>query len=268
MRLIDRLQERLGKRAVERLWLSLAAALVGVGTGVGVAAFRGAIHVVHEASFGRLAPLLGHWGGKWTEAIIPVLGGAFVGLLVAFVIGPERHHGVAGIMESVAIDGGRLRYRRMPFKAIGAAFSIGTGASVGPEDPSVQIGASLGSFFGQRLHLGEERVRMLVAAGAAGGIAAAFGAPIAGVFFALEVILGDLAGTGVGLVLVTAVIAAFAAQATGGQETALQVAKYKIESAWELPLHLLLGLAVGPFAAIYVRTIDGARGSASQRSAD
>ncbi len=91
------------------------------------------------------------------------LGGLVVGLVVHYFIGEERHHGVAGIMEAVALGGGRLRYRRVPAKAVAAALSIGSGASVGPEDPSVQIGSNLGSMFGQWLHLSDERLRALVA---------------------------------------------------------------------------------------------------------
>jgi len=87
-----------------------------------------------------------------------------------------------------------------------AIVSIGTGASVGPEDPSVQIGANLGSFLGQTLRLRENETAMLVGAGAAAAIAAAFNAPIAGVFFALEIIIGDLTGSSLGLILISAVL--------------------------------------------------------------
>src|SRR5690606_12827699 len=85
---------------------------------------------------------------------------------------------------------------------------LGAGASVGPEDPSVQIGANLGSFLGQSLGLGEEKIRLLVASGSASAIAAAFNAPIAGVFFALEVILTDFTTGSVGIVVLAAVMSA------------------------------------------------------------
>ncbi|OGO71483.1 MAG: hypothetical protein A2Z49_12175 [Chloroflexi bacterium RBG_19FT_COMBO_56_12] len=109
-------------------------------------------------------------------------------------------------MEAAALAGGRLRYKRMPAKAVASALSIGCGASVGPEDPSVQIGANLGSMFGQWLHLSDERLRSLVAAGCASGIAVAFNAPIAGVFFSLEIILGEISGGAFGIVILAAVI--------------------------------------------------------------
>src|SRR5205814_3281188 len=129
--------------------------------------------LVNLAAYGGLGGLLTRIG-PWTLFLVPVIGGLVVGLLMHFFVGEERHHGVAGIMEAVALAGGRLRYQRAPVKVVGAALSIGVGASVGPEDPSVQLGANLGSWFGQRLRLSDDGVRALVAAGAAAGIAAAF----------------------------------------------------------------------------------------------
>lgn len=104
-------------------------------------------------------------------------------------------------MQAVALFGGRLPYHKLSIKTLAAILSIGMGASVGPEDPSVQIGANLGSMFGRTLRLSE----VLVAGGAASAIAAAFNAPIAGVFFTLEILLGEACGAGVGLILVAAV---------------------------------------------------------------
>ena len=141
--------------------------LVGLLSGAGVWIFKQLIEIFYNFTFGWFGGLVSPLG-KWSIALVPVFGGLLVGLLVYFFIGHERHHGVSGIMESVALAGGRLRYQRMPFKAIASALSIGAGASVGPEDPSVQIGANIGSFFGQRFGMSDERVRTLVAAGAAG----------------------------------------------------------------------------------------------------
>lgn len=259
MSFLQRVRDRLGPGAAERAWLGAAAAVLGLGAGAGVAAFRGLHHLIGHFAYGKLAPALAEWG-SWTSALIPVAGGLVAGLIVAYVIGEERHHGVAGIIEAIALDAGRLRWRRAPAKAIGAAISIGTGASVGPEDPSVQIGANLGSWLGSRLGLPDDRVRSLVASGAAAGVAAAFGAPIAGVFFALEVILADFAGTGIGLVLVTSVIAALTSGTISGGLHPLHVPSYALRSLADLPLYLLLGALLGPFAALYVRAIDGARG--------
>jgi CIC family chloride channel protein len=162
-------------------------------------------------------------------------------------------------MEAVALAGGRLRYQRAPVKVVAAALSIGAGASVGPEDPSVQIGANLGSMLGQVLRLSDDGVRALVAAGAAAGIAAAFNAPIAGVFFSLELILGELSGSSLSIVVLAAVISAVVTQALSGPQPAFAVPAYQFKSAAELPLYLLLGLLAGPVAALYTRSLYAAQ---------
>ncbi len=251
---------RLLERATsETLLLGGAALVVGIASGAGVWLFKQMIDLVYRLAFEDLGHILraaaGDAHGNWTVALIPVLGGAIVGWIAAHWIGEERHHGVAGIMEAVALAGGRLRYARMPAKALASAISIGSGASVGPEDPSVQIGANLGSLVGSRLRLSDERMRTLVAAGAAAGIAAAFNAPIAGVFFALEVILGEIGGSAFGLVVITAVVSAAFTQAVSGEQPAFRVPPYAFYSAWELPLYLGLGALSGPTAALYVRLL-------------
>lgn len=228
--------------------------VVGLTTGTGVWIFKKMIELAHLAYFDWLGALLGTMGG-WTIILIPAIGGLVVGLIQHNWIGEERHHGVAGIMEAAALAGGRLRYQRLPAKSAAAALSIGAGASVGPEDPSVQIGANLGSIFGQKLHLSDERVRSLVAAGAASGIASAFNAPIAGVFFALEIILGEISGSAFGIVVLAAVISSVFTQAVSGGEPAFHVPAYAFNSPSELPLYLGLGLLAGPVAAIYIRLL-------------
>jgi CIC family chloride channel protein len=238
----------------ESVLLGGTALVVGLASGAAVWAFKKAIDLIHQLIFVDLSVILVPYGG-WTVVILPVLGGLMVGGIIHFFIGEERYHGVAGIMEAVALAGGRLRYKRMPAKAIASAVSIGSGASVGPEDPSVQIGSNLGSMLGQWFHFSEDRTRALVAAGAASGIAAAFNAPIAGVFFALEIILGEISGSALGVVVISAVISAVFTQAVSGLEPAFHVPAYAFNSAWELPLYLVLGLLTGPVAALYTRML-------------
>jgi CIC family chloride channel protein len=238
----------------ESVVISGTAIAMGLGTGAGVWLFKRLVDGAHIVMFNWLGDALARFGG-WTLLLVPIIGGLFVGLVVQHLIGHERHHGVAGVMEAVALGGGRIRYARMPVKAFTSALSIGAGASVGPEDPSVQIGASLGSMLGQWLHLSEDRIRALVAAGAGAGIAAAFNAPIAGVFFALEIILGELTGSAVGVVALATVLSSVVTQALAGAQPAFKVPAYAFNSAWELLLYLGLGLLAGPIGAVYTRSI-------------
>lgn len=246
--LIDRWQPS------ESVVLGGAALLTGLGAGAGIWIFKRMVDFAQRLFFtdltGLLAPL-----GSWVTLLLPVLGGLIVGLILVGFVGRERHHGVAGIMEAVALAGGRLRYRRIPAKSVAAAISIGSGASVGPEDPSVQIGANIGSMFGQILHLSDERMRTLVAAGAAAGVASAFNAPIAGVFFALEIVLGEITGASVGGVVMAAVVASVFTQAISGPQPAFRVPAYPTQSYILLPFYLVLGLLAGPISAIYIRAL-------------
>lgn len=235
--------------------LSAAAVAVGLVTGIGIWLFKQLITWTHIAAFAWLGGPLGRLG-PWTVALLPALGGLAVGWLWQRFIGEERYHGVAGIMEATALAGGRLAYRLAPIKTLAAALSIGSGASVGPEDPSVQIGANLGSFAGQKLRFSDDWLRTLVAAGVAAGIAAAFNAPIAGVFFALEIVLGEIGSSGgLSAIVLAAVTSAVFTQSVSGAQPAFRVPEYDFHSAVELPLYLGLGLLAGPLAALYISAL-------------
>lgn len=223
------------------------ALIVGVGTAAGVWLFKWLIQVINGLTFGRIA--------GWPVAVVPLVGGLAIGLLTRYLIGTEKLHGTAEIMQSVALAGGRLRYYKMPAKTAAAILSIGTGASVGPEDPSVQIGANLGSMFGQIFKMSDDRIRTLTAAGAASAISAAFNAPIAGVFFALEIVLGEISGGSLGIILVASVVSAVVTQAVSGNSPAFQIPQYAFKSILEFPLYLILGLLAGPISAFYVRLL-------------
>jgi CIC family chloride channel protein len=242
----------------ESVVLGSAALLVGLTTGLSIWIFKGAFETLERFLFEDVYPVLATYG-VWTILFFPTLGGAIVGLLTQFFIVEEKHHGVAGIMEAVALGGGRLRYWRIPAKALAAILSIGFGASVGPEDPAVQIGGNLGSFFGQWWRLSDERLRTLVAAGVAAGVASAFNAPITGVFFAIEIVVGELSGSLLGVVLLTSVTASVVTQSLVGPQPAFSVPAYAFQSLWELPLYLGLGVLIGPLTSIYVDLLDNLR---------
>jgi len=243
------------KTSKSALLLALAGGL-GLTTGGSIWIFQKAIGVFHEIFAVFLArDVLGTVLGSVGIMVALALAGGIVGFIMDRFIGTERHHGVAGIMESVALTGGRLRYQRIPFKALASALSLGAGASVGPEDPSVQIGANLGSFFGQKLYLSEEHVRILVAAGAAGAIAAAFKAPIAGVFFALEVILnGVFESKSFGVIVLSAVVSAAFTQVID-PSVEMGPFNYTLGSPLEIPLFIPLGIGLALVSVLFTRAV-------------
>ena len=230
--------------------LGILSIIVGLLSSIGVWLFKWMFETTRGFTLNLVNSL-----ASWTIVLVPILGGAVVGLLSHYFIGKEKLHGTAAIMQSVALTGGRLRYQKSPIKTIAAVLSIGAGASVGPEDPSVQIGANIASMIGLKLRVSEDRLRTLVAAGAASSIAAAFNAPIAGVFFALEIILGEIGGSSLGMILISAVTSSVFTQAISGRSPAFQIPAYSFRSIGELPLYLVLGLIAGPISALYVRLL-------------
>lgn len=224
--------------------------LVGVGAGLGAAVFRWLIENIRRVAYAS---------GPWAEIgwvrllLVPAIGGLLVGLLVYFWAREAKGHGVPEVMEAVALRGGRIRPRVALVKALASSVCIGSGGSVGREGPIVQIGSAIGSALGQALNFSNDRIRSLVACGAAGGIAATFNAPIAGAIFAIEVILGRVHTLYFGAVVISAVVADVVAQALGGEGRAFDIPEYALKSPWELPLYALLGVVAAVLAVGYSR---------------
>ncbi|MCZ6875111.1 MAG: chloride channel protein [bacterium] len=217
------------------------ALIVGVGAGVGAIIFRWLIdtatHVAFTGGSSALAFL-----GPYYVILIPAIGGLFVGPMIYFFAREAKGHGVPEVMEAVALRGGRIRPIVVIIKSLASSICIGSGGSVGREGPIVQIGSALGSTIGQWFNLSDDRIRNLVACGAAGGIAATFNAPIAGVIFALEVILGDFSASYFSTVVIASVTASEIARLAYGDVPAFIVPSYTLVSPWEFPLYAVLGM--------------------------
>jgi len=236
------LQEWLGKRrSFEMAILMVPAILVGLGAGFGSILFRWCIMGFQTLAFGGGKEVLGFLG-EYYVVLIPAIGGLLVGPLIFRFAREARGHGVPEVMEAVALRGGRIRPVVVIIKTLASSICIGSGGSAGREGPIVQIGSTLGSSLGQALGMSSDRIRMLVACGAAGGIAATFNAPVAGVLFALEVILGEFAVGHFSTVVVASVTASIVSQAFTGGEPAFAIPSYSMESAWELNFYIVLGL--------------------------
>ena len=198
-----------------RAGLFVVAVLVGAGSGLGAVAFRYLIGfftwlATGHDQFGQ-AGYTGSshlpWLGLGFFVVIPVVGGLIYGPLIYRYAREARGHGVPEVMVAVAENGGGIRPQVSVVKAVASAVCIGTGGSVGREGPIVQIGSALASAFGQWTRMPENRMRILVACGAAGGIAATFNAPITGVFFGVEIILRELSVDALFTVMLSAMLA-------------------------------------------------------------
>ncbi len=247
--LLDRVQPS------EELVLIATTLVVGIGSGLGAVAFRYLILGVGWVGYQWIPTLTASWDKAYV-VIVPAIGGALVGPLVYFFAREAKGHGVPEVMEAVALRGGRIRPRVAVIKALASSISIGSGGSVGREGPIVQIGSALGSSLGQMLHLSDDRIRNLVACGAAGGIAATFNAPIAGVIFALEVILGEFSVRYFSTVVISAVTAGAVAQAIFGDMPAFSIpTEYHLKSAWEFLFYPFLGILAALVGVTFTRVL-------------
>jgi chloride channel protein, CIC family len=198
-----------------RSGMFMLALLVGAGSGLGAVAFRYLIYFFTWAATGHSQfGQQGHvgsahlpWLGLGFFVAIPAIGGLLYGPLIYRFAREARGHGVPEVMIAVADAGGRIRPQVSAVKAVASALCIGVGGSVGREGPIVQIGSALASTLGQWVKMPESRMRILVACGAAGGIAATFNAPITGVFFGVEIILREFSIDALFTVMLAAMIA-------------------------------------------------------------
>ena len=239
---------------------------VGGGAGAGAVGFRYLIlgftkaftghrdySAVGHASYGYF-----HGVGFWFVVLTPVVGGLIYGPLIHRFAREARGHGVPEVMLAVAERGGRIRPQVAVVKSLASALCIGSGGSVGREGPIVQIGSALGSTLGQLTRVPESRLRILVACGAAGGISATFNAPIAGVFFGLELILRDFEAESFGVVVLSSFVADVIGRAAFGSHPFLTLPAFELHSPVEYPLYIGLGIVAAIVGVVFIRVLYGA----------
>ncbi|MBB4685497.1 chloride channel protein [Amycolatopsis jiangsuensis] len=237
--------------------------VIGAGAGVGAVVFRWLItsftHLFSgQADYSAAGRVAHPWFsalGPWFLLFAPVVAGLVYGPLVYRFAPEARGHGVPEVMYAVAERGGRIPAQVSAVKALASALTIGAGGSVGREGPIVQIGSALGSTLGRLTRLPEPRLRVLVACGAAGGIAATFNAPLAGPFFAMELILRDFAAESFGAVVLASVTASVVGRAVLGNVPFLDLPPFTMRNPVEYLLFVALGLLVGACGVLFTRVL-------------
>lgn len=194
-------------------------------------------------------------GHRWVIYLLPPLGGLLVGLIFRFWDPQRRFRGVSIVMESVARRGGRLSMRKGVIEMATSAVSIISGLSVGVEGPIVVGGGWIGSQIAQLFRLSAARVRVLLACGSAAGISAVFNAPIAGFFFALELILGDFRKKAVAAIVLSSASANITIQALTGGEPIFKLPVYTMGNWSEILNYVVLGLICGLVAYTFAQTL-------------
>ncbi|PON47185.1 Chloride channel, voltage gated [Parasponia andersonii] len=265
--------DALGDSAPPEWALLLIGCLLGLATGLLVAAFNNGVHLIHEwawagtpnegAAWLRLQRLADTWH---RILLIPVTGGVIVGMMHGLVeiLDQIKHstcttsssHGQAQEKHGFDLLSGVFP----TIKAIQAAVTLGTGCSLGPEGPSVDIGKSCANGFSLMMENNRERKIALVAAGAAAGISSGFNAAVAGCFFAIETVLRPLRAENsppftTAMIILASVISSTVSNVSMGTQSAFTVPAYDLKSAAELPLYLILGMLCGVVSVAFTRLV-------------
>ncbi len=204
--------------------------------------------------FDELASILDGLAGGWTLMLVPAIAAIPVALIVSRISSESQGAGVPYVMVAVERAGGFVRPIIAPAKLIATGFTLGGGGAAGREGPIVLIAASLASTIGRLTRQPSDMLVLMVAAAAAGGIAATFNTPIAGTFFALEVVLRRFNVRNFTIVVVSAVVANIVAVAFYGSSAGLDLPDLEINSSWELFLHAIVGVSAAIAGILFVRT--------------
>jgi CIC family chloride channel protein len=239
------------RRQTTTVFVTLAL-VVGFAAGLGGAALIASIGLVDGAVTWLEESL--SWGRFAVLVTIPI------GITAAWMLGqrfPEvRGSGVPGVTAGLTIRSGYVPTRASYLKILATALTVGSGGSAGREGPTVMIGASIGSSIGRYSGMGEDHVRSLVAAGAGAGIGATFNAPIAGMLFAMEVILGNFAIRHLNAVVIASVTAAVTTRSLVGEGRILTVRAHDLADPTELILYVVLGLAAAGVGFLFLKAFD------------
>jgi CIC family chloride channel protein len=231
--------QRLAPNRDERLFLVLSI-FIGVISGLMVVCFRVAISWIQVLTLGSSPH-----PGQLRLFFVPMGIGLLVAVLVQLVFPGARGSGINQTKAALYIYNGYISFRTVMGKFITAALAIGGGFSLGPEDPSLQIGAGVASMVSRRLNLSRERLRMFAPIGAAAGLAAAFNAPISAILFVVEEVIGRWSAAVLGSIVLSAISSVVVARWFWGAEPMFRIPVVTLKGPQELLAYTVLGVAGG-----------------------
>jgi CIC family chloride channel protein len=234
----------------EEVFFLILSVFIGIFSGLAVVCFRLAIDWTHLALLGPLPQTHG-----WRLFAVPSLAGLVVAVLVLHVFPGIRGSGVNQTKAALYIFNGFIPFRTAVGKFICAAIAIGAGQSLGPEDPSLQIGASIASALGRRLEISREKLRLMAPVGAAAGLAAAFNAPISAVLFVIEEVIGRWSAGILGSVVLSAVSSVVIVRWFLGSEPLFRIPVTTFKRPTELIAYAVLGIVGGLASVAFAKSI-------------
>jgi chloride channel protein, CIC family len=245
--------QRLAPNRDERLFLVLSI-FIGVISGLMVVCFRVAINWIQVLTLGS-SPR----PGQFRLFFVPMGVGLLVAMLVQLVFPGARGSGINQTKAALYIYNGYISFRTVLGKFITAALAIGGGFSLGPEDPSLQIGAGVASMVSRRLNLSRERLRMFAPIGAAAGLAAAFNAPISAILFVVEEVIGRWSAAVLGSIVLSAISSVVVARWFWGAEPMFRIPVVTLKGPQELLAYTVLGVAGGVASLLFSKALGYSR---------
>ncbi len=245
--------QRLAPKREERLFLALSI-VIGVLSGLLVVSFRVAIEWIKLLALGS-AP----HAHEPRLLIAPMAAGLFVAALVRWVFPGARGSGVNQTKAALYIYNGFISFKTVIGKFIAAAITIGCGHSLGPEDPSLQIGAGVASIVARRLQLSRQSLRLFAPIGAAAGLAAAFNAPISAILFVIEEVIGYWSAAVLGSVVLAAISSVSVARIFWGSAPMFRIPSVTLRDPRELTAYAILGVAGGLSAFVFAKALSTLR---------
>ena len=241
----------------EHATIIILAFLIGILAGCANVVFRSALDFVHRWVFVAGSNFLHIGKGGFHRILLPLLPiiGALLLIPLTFAFpGEVNGYGFSRFIELVNIRGGVLKVRNIVAKMIAPALTIGSGGSAGVEGPIAVIGGTIGSGIGQLFRASGGQMKLLIAAGAGAGIAATFNAPIAGIMFAIEIVLlGNYELSSFAAIVIASGAATVISRGYYGAHPQFAVPQYNLRSPLEIPFYMLFGLIVGLLAVFYIR---------------
>jgi len=234
----------------EEVFFLILSVFIGIFSGLAVVCFRLAIDWMHLALLGPLPQT-----HSWRLFAVPSLAGLVVAVLVLHVFPGIRGSGVNQTKSALYIFNGFIPFRTAVGKFICAGIAIGSGQSLGPEDPSLQIGASIASALGRQLEISREKLRLMAPVGAAAGLAAAFNAPISAVLFVIEEVIGRWSAGILGSVVLSAVSSVVIVRSFLGSEPLFRIPVTTFKRPSELLAYAVLGIAGGLASVAFAKSI-------------
>ncbi|NLJ99666.1 MAG: chloride channel protein [Clostridia bacterium] len=239
----------------EEIKLALLCILAGLVSGFAAVIFRYLVGLFNNIFWHHGAHAFKGLGNIY-KFLIPVVGLLIVSTFIKISLRKGEDHGVQEVIKTIALRGGKISPRIAPIEALASSICIGAGGSVGPEGPMVQIGAGIGSTIGQVFKLHPAKLIQLTAAGAAGGLAAIFNAPVAGVIFAMEAILAKFHTKSFCYLALASVTALQLRKLIMGTEPLLDLSSASFSNTYGLILFILVGISGGIISGLFMKMLN------------